>query len=213
MFVEGLWPWWLGALALGATCFGYPLLLGRSCTVSGFWGGVVNWRQEREAARAEAELAANPQAAEEAMLEAAMAELGGEIPEEIQAELEAMAAADPELTAPPTHAAPPRTAGPWGFLTFLVGLAAGGFIAALGRGEASLSLTMSPTFQAIFGSGALLALAFGGLLVGFGTQMAGGCSMGHGLSGTSNLQPGSLLSTASFMGTAVVVSMILGRLI
>ena len=157
-------------------------------------------------------MAADPKATERAMLEAAVAELGGEIPEEIRAELETMSAVEPDLTSTPVQVAPLRTAGPLGYLVFLFGLVAGGFIAALVRGDAGLSLTMGPTFQAIFGPGAYLALIVGGSLVGFGTQMAGGCSMGHGLAGTSSFQPGSLLSTASFMGTAVAVSLILERL-
>jgi len=55
----------------------------------------------------------------------------------------------------------------------------------------------------------LAILLVGGLLVGFGTRMAGGCTTGHGFSGCSRLQPGSLIATASFFGTAVGVSFLL----
>ncbi|MEJ2440745.1 MAG: YeeE/YedE thiosulfate transporter family protein, partial [Gammaproteobacteria bacterium] len=43
-------------------------------------------------------------------------------------------------------------------------------------------------------------------LVGMGTQMAGGCSSGHGLSGCANLSWSSLLATGIFFSTAVVVA-------
>jgi uncharacterized protein len=49
----------------------------------------------------------------------------------------------------------------------------------------------------------------GGVLVGFGTRMAGGCTMGHGLCGLSRLQPGSLVSTLAFFGTGIVVALLL----
>jgi uncharacterized membrane protein YedE/YeeE len=59
------------------------------------------------------------------------------------------------------------------------------------------------------GPGGLAVLAGGGMLVGFGTAMCGGCSAGHGLTGSARLFPGSLLSTAVFFGTAVAVSLLL----
>jgi uncharacterized membrane protein YedE/YeeE len=51
-----------------------------------------------------------------------------------------------------------------------------------------------------------------GVLVGFGTRMASGCTSGHGLCGVSRLQPGSLLATAAFFGAGIVVSFLLGAL-
>ena len=49
----------------------------------------------------------------------------------------------------------------------------------------------------------------GGLFVGFGTRMAGGCTSGHGLCGVSQMQGGSLLSTAAFFGAGVATSLAL----
>jgi hypothetical protein len=65
---------------------------------------------------------ADPAATERAMMEAALAELGGEIPEEIQAQLDAMAQEAPEASAP-AATAPLQVAGPAAYLTFLIGLA------------------------------------------------------------------------------------------
>jgi uncharacterized membrane protein YedE/YeeE len=44
-----------------------------------------------------------------------------------------------------------------------------------------------------------------GLLVGFGTRLAGGCTSGHGVCGVARLSPRSLIATAIFMLTAVAV--------
>jgi len=45
----------------------------------------------------------------------------------------------------------------------------------------------------------------GGLLVGFGTRLASGCTSGHGVCGVARLSPRSLAATATFMVTAAVV--------
>jgi uncharacterized membrane protein YedE/YeeE len=47
-----------------------------------------------------------------------------------------------------------------------------------------------------------------GVLVGYGAKVAGGCTSGNGLSGTSALSPASLAATATFFGTAIVVSFV-----
>jgi uncharacterized membrane protein YedE/YeeE len=56
-------------------------------------------------------------------------------------------------------------------------------------------------------------LFIGGVLVGFGTRLAGGCSSGHGLSGCGRLQPVSIVATAVFFGTAALVSFLLWKVI
>ncbi|MFD2571782.1 YeeE/YedE family protein [Spirosoma soli] len=45
----------------------------------------------------------------------------------------------------------------------------------------------------------LFFFVIGGLLVGFGTRWAGGCTSGHAIMGLSNLQWPSLVATISFM--------------
>ncbi len=52
----------------------------------------------------------------------------------------------------------------------------------------------------------LPALTLGGLLVGFGTRLGGGCTSGHGVCGIARLSARSLAATALFMtvGAAVV---------
>ena len=45
----------------------------------------------------------------------------------------------------------------------------------------------------------------GGLLVGFGTRLGGGCTSGHGVCGVARLSPRSLAATMTFMLTAAIV--------
>ena len=48
-----------------------------------------------------------------------------------------------------------------------------------------------------------------GILIGYGAKTAGGCTSGNGLSGTSLLSPAALAATATFFGTAIVVSFVI----
>ncbi|MFT6961760.1 MAG: putative membrane protein YedE/YeeE [Flammeovirgaceae bacterium] len=44
----------------------------------------------------------------------------------------------------------------------------------------------------------LFTMVFGGILIGFGTRWAGGCTSGHAISGLSNLQLPSLIAVVGF---------------
>lgn len=50
----------------------------------------------------------------------------------------------------------------------------------------------------------LALVAVGGLLVGFGSRMGGGCTSGHGVCGVARLSARSLVATAVFMAVAIV---------
>lgn len=50
-----------------------------------------------------------------------------------------------------------------------------------------------------------LVIIVAGLLVGFGTRLAGGCTSGHGICGIARLSKRSIAATAIFMATAIVV--------
>jgi uncharacterized membrane protein YedE/YeeE len=96
----------------------------------------------------------------------------------------------------------------------LAGVLLGGTVGALSRGRFHLQFDLGADFARLVGAGARawLALLGGGLLVGFGTALAGGCTSGHGLCGTARLQPGSLVATAAFFAAAVAASLALARL-
>ena len=51
----------------------------------------------------------------------------------------------------------------------------------------------------------LLPFAVGGLLVGFGTRLANGCTSGHGICGLARRSRRSLVAVGVFMGAAALV--------
>jgi uncharacterized membrane protein YedE/YeeE len=58
---------------------------------------------------------------------------------------------------------------------------------------------------------ALLVLA--GLLVGYGTALASGCTSGHGVCGLARWSTRSLAATATFLGIAVVTTFVVRHLL
>ncbi len=53
----------------------------------------------------------------------------------------------------------------------------------------------------------------GGLLVGFGTKLGGGCTSGHGVCGIGRLSPRSLVATMTFMATGIVTVYVIRHLL
>ena len=87
-------------------------------------------------------------------------------------------------------------------LAFLVGLIGAPAVLALSRGAPDIVVTTS----------APLLLA-GGLLVGFGTRLGGGCTSGHGVCGLSRLSPRSLAATGVFMAVAAATVLVVRHVI
>ncbi|HUS53077.1 MAG TPA: YeeE/YedE thiosulfate transporter family protein [Thermohalobaculum sp.] len=87
-------------------------------------------------------------------------------------------------------------------LLFLIGLIGGAFLYAVTLGPPEISVTTSAP-----------VLLVGGLLVGLGTRLGGGCTSGHGVCGLSRLAPRSLIATGLFMATAAAVVFALRHLI
>ena len=57
---------------------------------------------------------------------------------------------------------------------------------------------------------AIILLVVGGLLVGFGTRYAGGCTSGHAITGLSSLQKPSLIAVIGFfIGGLIMTNFIL----
>ena len=96
----------------------------------------------------------------------------------------------------------------WGFV-FVVGIIVGGAIAALTGGEFA-NEWLPPLWEARFGDSialrAMIAFA-GGMLMAFGARLAGGCTSGHGISGTLQLNLASWISVICFFigGVAVAI--------
>ncbi|MGV3686212.1 MAG: YeeE/YedE family protein [Daejeonella sp.] len=120
-------------------------------------------------------------------------------------------------------------------LVFLAGAIIGGFIAKefLSSGEpvqisqatvsdlqklgfaAPESLQPAELFslESAFSLKGFLILALGGLMVGFGSRYAGGCTSGHAISGLSNLQLPSLIAVIGFFLGGLVMTFLIFPLI
>jgi hypothetical protein len=98
-------------------------------------------------------------------------------------------------------------------LPFLGGLVLGGLLSALTSGGWQPFWDLG-RFDAAFGWGPVGKIAWmfgGGLLIGFGTRLAGGCTSGHGIFGLSNFERASLESTLAFMAAGIVTTNLVYR--
>lgn len=77
---------------------------------------------------------------------------------------------------------------------FIIGMVLGGASAV-----AALNID-TPNFAQL----SSFTLVIGGLLVGFGTRLANGCTSGHGICGMGRLSKRSIVATCVFMLTAAV---------
>ena len=113
-------------------------------------------------------------------------------------------------------------------LYFLIGSILGGFIASTWlNSDAPLQLSSATTaeiealgihfdgglnpaqlfgIEAVSSLKGILILLIGGILVGFGTRYAGGCTSGHAISGLSNLQVPSLIAVIGFFVGGLVMT-------
>ncbi|HEV7909081.1 MAG TPA: YeeE/YedE thiosulfate transporter family protein [Pseudonocardiaceae bacterium] len=214
------WPWWAGAVGLALVTINYTLTTDRSFGVSSAWDRVVHWRAERDIERLDAQFTDDRALAD--ALAAATAEQFGTHPEGPTPPHAARADArahgqDAEPTA--AEQAPAASQRPAPLVTqaaLLLSIFLGGWVAAVTAGRFQLRLDMGDGFRQLVTNSptTMIAVLFGGgVLVGFGTRLAGGCSSGHGLSGCGRLRPVSILATAVFFGTAVLVSFLLWKVI
>ncbi|TCK20795.1 YeeE/YedE family protein [Pseudonocardia endophytica] len=199
--MSSYWPWWAGAIALALVTINHTLTTDRSLGVSNAWDRVVHWRRERAVERVDAgldqralveALAAGPAATGPAPTAATIPTPSSQVSED-----------EPALRRPMPLASQ---------IALLVSVTLGGTLAAATSGRLQLHLDMGQVFSTVVTGnpwGMVAVLFVGGVLVGFGTRLAGGCSSGHGLSGCGRLYPTSILATAVFFGTAVGVSTLL----
>jgi len=106
-----------------------------------------------------------------------------------------------------------KTAGISGILEGLLRLEKGefiwklAFVAGLLAGGAGM-LWLRPESFPLRPSGSLGFALAGGLLVGFGTRLGGGCTSGHGVCGMGRLSRRSFVGTLLFMGVAMLVVLV-----
>jgi uncharacterized protein len=120
-------------------------------------------------------------------------------------------------------------------LVFLVGAILGGFIAKqylstdlpvqisaatihdLSKLGIAAPTSLQPeelfSLEAIFTLKGFLVLSLGGLMVGFGSRYAGGCTSGHAISGLSDLQLPSLIAVIGFFIGGLVMTFLIFPLI
>lgn len=189
---------WQSGLLLASVALGHALLTGRMLAVSGRVTQIVErLRQTRRSVEEELSSAELLQA----LQDETRAQFGERAP----------APRAPAIAPPPL----PRPTGTLANLLFFACVALGGTLARLQQGDLRPSLRLDGVrFAELAASPGrpVLLLFLGGVLVGLGTRMTGGCTSGHGLCGVSRLQPGSLVSTASFMACGIVVSLLIEAL-
>ena len=100
-------------------------------------------------------------------------------------------------------------------LPLLSGLVLGGLLSALLGGGWEPIWDLGRFDDAIGWSagGKIVWMFVGGLLIGFGTRLGGGCTSGHGIFGLSNFELPSLVTTVSFMLGGIVFTNVLYRVI
>ncbi|MBN9102181.1 MULTISPECIES: YeeE/YedE thiosulfate transporter family protein [unclassified Pseudonocardia] len=198
------WPWWAGAIGLALVTIAYTLSTDRSFGVSGAWDRVLHWRAERELERRQAQDEIEQRALVDALVATAPRGPGAVTPPP----------RGRNVSLPPRR--PPRPASLVSQAALLGSILVGGFVAAITSGRFEVRFDMGAGFsELVTGNPVMMVgiLFLGGLLVGFGTRLAGGCSSGHGLQGCGRLYPASLLATAVFFGTAVAVSFLLWKVV
>ena len=83
----------------------------------------------------------------------------------------------------------------------MLGIVLGAFLSARGLHLPLVSTQMGLFTEAVdwpFAAKALWFL-FGGVLLGFGARVAGGCTSGHSIHGVASLHPSSILATVFFL--------------
>lgn len=107
-------------------------------------------------------------------------------------------------------------AGSWR-IWFIIGIPLGGLVAALtSPGELVASFSLGKLYDSVFPTAIALKgliLLFGGVLIGYGSRMAGGCTSGHSIAGIGLLNWPSLVASAGFFIGGIVIVNILFRVI
>ncbi len=211
--MSAYWPWWAGAIGLALVTVGYTRATGRFLGLSGVWDRVLHWREERELEQLDAQFA-DDRELEDALAAATAEEFGATA---VPAERHDLRAPAPGGSAQEPGGAAVHGPVPLVMQTaLLISIFVGGLVAAVVAGRFQVRLDMGDAFARLVTDNPIsmvVVLFVGGVMVGFGTRLAGGCSSGHGLSGCGRLRPVSLVATAVFFGTAALVSFLLWKVI
>jgi hypothetical protein len=207
-FLQTPWPWWMGVIGLTTVSLLIWTIERRLLGVSGCYRRLVTKVSKTEADLVAALSQNDTQSIEDELLKATIEEFGEDAVNMYKEASEEQEQLEEERQV----VSPPQPQCVYGI--FLFAVAAGGVVSALLAGSLEPRWTLGPVYEVLVagGAGGAVVLFLGGILIGFGTRMSGGCTSGHGLSGCSRFQPASLAATAAFFGAGVVVSLALSAI-
>jgi uncharacterized membrane protein YedE/YeeE len=94
-------------------------------------------------------------------------------------------------------------------LWFLIGIPLGGLVAALSSpGSIEFSFSLGEMYDSVLPSNFILkglTLTGGGILIGLGSRMAGGCTSGHSIAGLALLNWPSVIASAGFFVGGILI--------
>lgn len=205
------WSWWIGALALGLFAVIFSFMTGKPLGVSGSWLSIARRRDDAKLRESAEAFAGNQQEINDDLMAMTMAEFG----DDVVAENPQRRSGEANATFDPAATPKRQDYTPWTVhAVFLVTMFLGSYLASIYTGGFTLDMHLSPIHAKIFQNPgeSWLSLLFGGMMVGFGTQMAGGCTSGHGLSGCAQLIPASMFSTFVFFGSGTLLTLLMNSL-
>lgn len=197
------WPFWAGGLGLGAVAILHQVATRRPLAVSGGLARLIRFRADERESRAEAALASG--GLDDALLAATRARFGGNACE--------VPSSDGVATSEPTTTQTDMRLPISDVALFVACLTVGAtLVQLLSESPAdptrAVGFGLGTRFDELAGSGirGALQLVVGGMFVGFGARMAGGCTSGHGLSGLASFRLASALATAAMFVGGIAVS-------
>lgn len=194
------WSWWQGGLALGGITILFRLLLQRPLGVSGSWRMLAGSFQEIKTEQEAGRLAQDTHAMHGALFQATLEQFGEKAAQELIA---STPAGERDIYPKQVPVKPGQHA------VFLLCIFLGALASAWLGGNLSIDFELSETLTRLSDglASSWVTLLLGGMMVGMGTQMAAGCTSGHGLSGCAQLSTPSLLATLIFFSSAVLTAM------
>lgn len=100
-------------------------------------------------------------------------------------------------------------------LMIIPGIVIGAFLSSFLSGTFHL-IWVPALWESVFGDNTVLRIVValaGGILLGFGARWAGGCTSGHGISGSIQLSLASMITAACFFAGGIAVALLLYRVI
>lgn len=94
----------------------------------------------------------------------------------------------------------------------VLGVVIGSFLSAIISGDFKVGVWVPSLWKSTFGGSALLRVVVavaGGVILGFGARFAGGCTSGHGISGTLQLALSSWISAVFFFIGGIITAQII----